>query len=330
MGGAGGESLPLRPLTVGEVLDAATNLLRRYASQLLIAALVLAMLEQLALYPLRLTAHVAPPWYYPPHIDRLGAYWLMLAAGLGTESVILTLLGGLAARAALGDLLGRAPGRLVGKATRPVPLLLLALLTGSAAFLGAAAAILPWLLWYVYTGLAAPALVIDRRPPRTPVVPPGAPGPGAPVPVPGPASGPWAAPGQPASPARYVPLGPFGALGRAMSLVNRSGWRPGGIRLVGYLAWWVIRLALGAGTWSLVSVFLRDNSPFNGGTVSGWAWLAGMATWTVVNALAYAALGCLDAVLHLDTRMRVEGLDIALSRALRTNRPPEPALAVPR
>jgi hypothetical protein len=114
-----------------------------------------------------------------------------------------------------------------------------------------------------------------------------------------------------------------------MALVSRSGWRPGLIRLLGYLAWWVIRLALGAGTWALLSVFLPD-SPFGGTTVPGWAWLAGMATWTVVNALAYAALGCLDAVLHLDTRMRVEGLDIALSRALRTNRPPEPVLAVPR
>jgi hypothetical protein len=235
-------------------------------------------------------------------------YWLMLAAGLGTESVILTLLGGLAARAALGDLIGRAPGRLVGKATRPVPLLVLALLSGGAAYLGAAAGMVLWLLWYLYTGLAAPALVIDRRPPAPPI----------------------GLPQQPAPPGRYAPLGPFAAVGRAMALVNRSGWRPGGIRLLGYLAWWVIRLALGAGTWSLVSVFLRDNSPFNGGTVSGWAWVAGMATWTVVNALAYAALGCLDAVLHLDTRMRVEGLDIALSRALRTDRPPEPALAVPR
>jgi len=327
MDGAVGESLPLRPLTVGEVLDAATNLLRRYATPMLIAGLVLAVLEQLVLYPLRLAAHVAPPWYYPPHIDRLGAYWLMLAAGLGTESVILTLLGGVAARAAVGDLLGRAPGRLVGKATRPVPLILLALLTGTAAFLGAAAGLLPWLLWYLYTGLAAPALVIDRRPPAAPVGSPAAAGvqaPGAPVP------GPWATPGQPAPPDRYRPLGPFPALGRSMALVNRSGWRPGGIRLLGYLAWWLIRLALGAGTWSLLTLFLRADSPFNGGTVSGWAWVAGMATWTIVNALAYAALGCLDAVLHLDTRMRVEGLDIALSRALRTNRPPEPALAVPR
>lgn len=317
MGEPGGEALPLRPLTVGELLDAATNLLRRYAAQMLTAGLVLAVLEQLALYPLRLAAGVAPPWYSPPHIDRLGLYWLMLAAGLGTESVILTLLGGLAARAALGDLLGRAPGRLVGKATRPVPLLALALLTGCAAFLGATAGMVPWLLWYLYTGLAAPTLVNDRRPPRT-----GPPAPGAP--------GPWAPLAHPATAARYAPLGPFAALGRAMALVGRSGLRPGGIRLLGYLAWWVIRLALGAGTWSLVTLFLHDNSPFGADTVSGWAWLAGMATWTLVNALAYAALGCLDAVLHLDARMRVEGLDIALSRALRTNRPPEPALAVPR
>jgi hypothetical protein len=301
MTGAGGEAFPLRPLTVGEVLDAATNLLRRHAVPLLGTALALAVVEQLLLYPLRRAADVPPPWYYPPHFDRLGTYWLLLDAGFGTEGVILTLLGGLAARAAVADLLGRSPGRLLGRAARPGPLIALALLTGVAASLGAAGGMLPWLLWYMFTGLAGPALIVDR--------------------VAGPTG---------STAARYRSIGPLAALGRSMGLVGRSGWRPGRIRVLGYLAWWVIRLALGAGGWSLLTRFLGDYSPFSGGTVPGWAWPAAMATWAIVDALAYATLGCLDAVLHLETRMRVEGLDIAVSRALRTDRPVEPALAVPR
>ena len=308
MGGAGAEALPLRPLTVGEVLDAATNLLRRYAVPLLSSSLVLATLEQLLLYPLRRAAGVVPPWYYPP--DRFGAYWLLLAAGLGTEGIILTLLGGLAARAALADLLGRAPGRLLSGAARPGALLALAVLIGLASFLGAAGGLLPWLLWYLLTTLAAPALLIDRWTlPGRPGIPP---------------------PGASAPPGPFAPLGPFAAIGRSIGLVSRSGWRPGRIRLLGYLAWLVIRLALGAGTWSLVTAILGNYYPQYGEAIPGWAWPAAMATWTLVNTVAYAALGCLDAVLHLETRMRVEGLDLALSRALRTDRPTESALAVPR
>src|SRR5215468_4792537 len=161
MAGAGEEALPLRPLTVGEVLDAATNLLRRYAAPLLCSSLVLAIVEQLVLYPLRRSAGVPPPWYYPPH--DFGSYWVLLAAGFGTEGVIITLLGGLAARAAVADLVGRSPGRLLSRAARPGPLLGLAVVIGLTAFVGAIGGLVPWLLWYLFTTLAAPALLIDRR-----------------------------------------------------------------------------------------------------------------------------------------------------------------------
>ena len=52
--------------------------------------------------------------------------------------------------------------------------------------------------------------------------------------------------------------------------------------------------------------------------------------WLVVNALAYPVLGCLDVVNHLETRMRTEGLDIALRRSLRRGVATDAALAVPR
>ena len=34
--------------------------------------------------------------------------------------------------------------------------------------------------------------------------------------------------------------------------------------------------------------------------------MASGAAWAAANAIAYAVLGCLDAVLHLENRMRVE------------------------
>ncbi|MER7330098.1 MULTISPECIES: hypothetical protein [unclassified Micromonospora] len=94
---------------------------------------------------------------------------------------------------------------------------------------------------------------------------------------------------------------------RAAALAVRGGGRAGGIRLLGYLSWWIVRLGLGIGVYyGLDALDLVDRA---------WApWLS-LAVWAGVNSVAYPALACLDAVLHLETRMRTEGLDIRLSRA---------------
>ncbi|MFJ8577113.1 hypothetical protein [Micromonospora sp. NPDC093277] len=95
---------------------------------------------------------------------------------------------------------------------------------------------------------------------------------------------------------------------RALTLAVRVGGRFAGIRLLGYLGWWLIRLSIGLGAYyGLQLLGLFD--------VSTWALPVATVTWVGVNALAYPALACLDAVLHLETRMRTEGLDIRLSRA---------------
>jgi hypothetical protein len=272
--------IPLRPLTLAEILDAAVELLRRNALGLLTVSVVLAIAEQAALFPLRIAATVTPPWY-EPRLAHLDWYWLLLAVGFGTEGAIIAILGGLAARAAVPALAAGAahgtapvtpaPRWLAGRGARLGGLTLLAVLVGVGGLLTAAAGLLPWIGWYLFTGLAAPALVAERR-------------------------------------------GPFSALGRSFSLVARGGLRPGGIRLVGYLAWWLIRLALAAG--GLAALQLTDQ------LTSGIALrLAGVAAWVMVDTVAYAALGCLDAVLHLEARMRVEGLDLALDRAMRQGIP---------
>jgi hypothetical protein len=275
--------IPLRPLTLAEILDAAVELLRRNAFGLLTVSAVLAVLEQAVLYPLHLSAGVVPPWYFP-QLAWLGQYWVLLAVGFGTEAGIIGLLGGLAARAAIPALVDGAglpgtrpvppaPRWLAGRGARLTALTALGLLLFLGATLTAAAGLLPWIAWYLFTGLAAPALVIDRR-------------------------------------------GPLSALGRSFALVGRAGLRPGFIRLLGYFAWWLIRLALAAGGLAALQL--------SGHLSSGYLLrLAGVLAWILVNTVAYAVLGCLDTVLHLENRMRVEGLDLALSRALRRGIPAE-------
>ncbi|MEU8070566.1 hypothetical protein AB0B20_12480 [Micromonospora sp. NPDC049151] len=201
-------------------------------------------------------------------------YWLLLAAGAGTEAAIIALLGAPAARGAGAALLGRrsAPSELL-RGARPGATLPAAVLVGltvtAAALTGPG-----WFLAYALLGLVVPVLVLDGVPAHR---------------------APW----------------------RAVRLAGRVGARAAAIRLLGYLGWWLIRLGIGLGVYyGLGMLGLFD--------VSAWALPVTIAAFTAVNALAYSALACLDAVLHLETRIRTEGLDIRLSRA--PAGVPEPAL----
>jgi hypothetical protein len=118
-------------------------------------------------------------------------------------------------------------------------------------------------------------------------------------------------------------LGPVRALGRALWLATRYGMRVGWIRLLGYGAWLFIRLATGLGGWFVLGWIIDTGVAWRDHLVTGLAWL-------MVNAVAYPVLACLDTVLYLETRMRAEGLDIALRRAVSTGTSVETALAVPR
>ncbi|WP_033339692.1 hypothetical protein [Catenuloplanes japonicus] len=156
-------ALPLRPLTVGELLDAAVGVLRDNARALLPVAAVLAATEQALLYPVRAWAHANPPTYIPLWED-LDRFYLLLVVGAATEAIVILLLGGVASRAAAAALLGtRLPVRqlLDVRAARLGPVLLIALLVG-ALTLGAAITGLVWLPVYGLTGLIIPVLVIDR------------------------------------------------------------------------------------------------------------------------------------------------------------------------
>ncbi|HEV7707322.1 MAG TPA: hypothetical protein VGP16_03935 [Asanoa sp.] len=101
-------------------------------------------------------------------------------------------------------------------------------------------------------------------------------------------------------------VNPLRAIGRGFALAGRSGGRGLWILLLGYFTWWLIRMLVGTAGGSLLARLL----PIDRDAVA--LLLTGMRA--AVNTLAYAALACLAATLHLETRFRTEGLDIALGR----------------
>ncbi|GIJ19704.1 hypothetical protein [Micromonospora lutea] len=102
-------------------------------------------------------------------------------------------------------------------------------------------------------------------------------------------------------------IAPVRALGRSVTLAFRLGGRATALRVLGYLVWWILRVGIGWGAFTgLTTLDL---------VAEGWANAVAMLIWAAVNMVAYAALACLDAVVHLETRIRSEGLDIRVSRA---------------
>ena len=288
------ESLPMRPLTTGELLDSAVAVLRRRPVRLLGIGLALAGAEQAVLFPLRhhlLTdAHDYTEVLFRP--STFMALVLLIAVGLGCEAGIVALLGAVAARPARDLLVADLPGMesMVVGGRRPVAAVALSGIIGVAGFLTFYLGGVPWVLWFMLTGLITPTLMTDA----------------------------YARAG--AAPRR---IGVARAFGRGVALAARSGVRAGRIRLFGYLIWWGIRLLIAyAGTFALAGLLeLSSDTAVN---------VLGYVLWTGINAVAYAMIACLDATLHLETRMRIEGLDIMLSRALRRGLPIDAALAVPR
>ena len=98
--------LPLRPLTVGEALDAAVVLLRVRGRRLLMVGVLVAAVEQVLLFPLRRLADVDA--YYWPADDRWAAWALLVAVGFGYEAFAIGALGVPAGAAAPRALLGPA------------------------------------------------------------------------------------------------------------------------------------------------------------------------------------------------------------------------------
>ncbi|WP_155369666.1 hypothetical protein [Catellatospora vulcania] len=267
------EALPLRPLTLGELLDTASELVRRRAAGLLATAAALAVLEQAVLVPGRLTLGIRLSDGMP---GLSGGYWVLLAIGAGLEALIIAWLGPQAGRAAVSAVTGRpvALGRWRERFREVEAVALVGLVAAVPAALGAFLGPV-WLLGYPLFGLAAVAVTIERR-------------------------------------------GPFGALKRGAGLAFRGGMRGAAVRVIGYSSWLLIRFA------------------FYLGLLAGLEYLplpAGTAEWLLVpmivaaNTLAYASLAALDAALLIESRVRLEGLDLWLTRAARHREPGPEMLA---
>jgi hypothetical protein len=284
-------ALPLRPLTTGELLDAAIVLLRTRAGKLIGLGVAAALAEQAVLFPLRRLADVDSSLL--PGTGRLGQFGLLVVVEFFTEILVIALLAGTAAieapRALLGPRVprGRArPGAMIVGAVLSAGIgalcawafvLLLLPLQVLGLILAILITIPCWVVLYGLFGLVTSAVVVDE-------------------------------------------VGPFRALGRSLVLSSRGGLRVLWIRVLGYLAWLIIRLSLSFAVVGVVGLFY--SSPSN--TVDN---LLMGATWLLVNSLAYPILGCLDVALLIESRMRTEGLDIGLRVTLRRGRAAELAVA---
>jgi hypothetical protein len=256
------EALPLRPLTIGELLDAAVQLVRAQGIALLAVAAVFALAEQAVLFPLRASLGVNLAESMP---DLLGPYWFVLALGFGLEALIVTALGLLAGRVAVADVtdtplatrdLLRPRWPTIGAICVVAPVA--ALLAGIGALLGPV-----WLVGYALFGLAGAVIAIEGG-------------------------------------------GALRALGRATALTGRGTMRGTGVRVLGYLSWLTLRFGFFLGmTYAIDFLGIPPD-------VGQWVLIAAL---TVANAVAYANLAGLDAVVLIEARIRTEGLDLWLGRA---------------
>jgi hypothetical protein len=279
----------MRPLTVGEILDAGVSVLRKRPIVLLVAA-ALAAAEQGVLHLVRSRLGVGR-LSFGDIIDSFGAMWTTTAVGMGTEALTIALLGGLCGPAAIRLLMGSPglksdPVRLRGRWLATVTT---AIVVGGGAiacfYLGGVG----WLFWFMLTGLAVPVLTIDG--------------------------------GVPDSTGHK--LGAIAAFGRAVGFAARGGLFAGRVRLLAYTPWLLVRLALNLTSGASVAGLVGITSPTAATAIE-------YALWIVVNGLMYATIACVDAATLLETRMRVEGLDIAVHQATRLGQSLESAVAAPR
>lgn len=257
------QALPLRPLTLGELLDAAAELVRRRAGVLLAAAAVLALAEQAVLIPGRDAVGVRLSAGLP---DLSSGYWQLLALGAGLEALIITWLGLLTGRGVAAAVTGqpmprgRLRERLHGAEAVAVGGLIAAAPATLGAFLGPV-----WLLGYPLFGLVGVVVAVERR-------------------------------------------GLFAALRRAAGVAFRGGMRVAAVRVLGYASWLLLRYAFYLG--ALAGLEFLPVGP----ELAEWLLVP---VFVAANMLAYATLAALDAALLIESRIRLEGLDLWLDRASR-------------
>ncbi|MGH8877531.1 MAG: hypothetical protein ACRD0P_09345 [Stackebrandtia sp.] len=267
----GSPVLPLRPLTIGELLDAAAAVLRSRWRVLLGMSFVLALVEQIGMTTLRmLTVDEVKPQYTDEIVNSELLAWLWIVIGMTTEIIIITVLSGPATRTAVAAVRGEDPARLPTLTLTSQQwgsVLLYSVIIGIAGLAAAALCFLPWFVVFALFGLSVPALIADG-------------------------------------------LSPQQALWRSPKLFKRSGGRTAWVRLLAYFTWLIIRLVITCGAVVLVQSGFID---FTTILFDYFLVFLGLC-YLAVNTAGYAMLACVDAVLHIETRVRTEGLDVVVSR----------------
>lgn len=267
----GSPVLPLRPMTIGELLDAAAALLRSRWRVLLGMSFVLAFVEQIFMSTLRIaTIEEVRPKYWGDITNSPGLLWVWITLGLTTELIIITMLSGPATRTAMAAIRGEDPNRLpimTLNSTLWGQVIVYSVVLGVVGGVVSVACFFPWLAVFAIFGLSVPALVADG-------------------------------------------LSPSKAIWRSPKLLRRSGFRTGYLRLIAYASWLLIRLAITGG-----AIFLAQSNFIDFSTVlfDYFMVILGLA-YLACNTAGYAMLACVDAVTHIEARVRTEGLDIAIAR----------------
>jgi hypothetical protein len=279
--------VPLRPLTVGEILGGAYQAIKRNARTVLSLSAAAGVVQALVALVVRRYANVhrdaivdrSDPAHPVVHWDQFGK---LLRSMMGLSllgSVVAAVLTGMIVVVVTEDVVGRtASFELVWSKVRSRiwRLILLSLVVGFLTVLGLvlglALGIWLWGIWAV----AVPALIIENG-------------------------------------------GIAGALRRSHKLVRGTFWRVWGIRALGYAITFVVGAVFNAVVGAIASAATGDRPTgllgISGGSLS-WGYLLITALGTAVLVTLTAPFqASLDSLLYVDLRMRKENLAVELQQA---------------
>lgn len=289
--------IPLRPLTVSEILGGAFEAIKRNARTVLwlsatvgaVQALIALIVQRYASVQGDRAIDRSDPAHPHVHWDQFGK---LLGSTVGLSllgSLFAAVLTGMVVVVVTEDVVGRTASFELLRSkvrSRIWRLILLSLLVSLLSALGLALCVAPGIwLWGIWA-VAVPALIIENR-------------------------------------------SITGALGRSRSLVRGTFWRVWGIRALGFGITLVLGGAVSALVNAIASAVTGDRPVGFLGTSGG-----GSLSWTylLISAVGTAALvtltapfqASLDSLLYVDLRMRKENLAIDLQHAASGVQPPPP------
>jgi hypothetical protein len=289
--------IPLRPLTVSDILGGAFQAIKRNARTVLwlsagagaAQALIALVVQRYASAQGKRAIDQSDPAHPVVHWDQLGK---LVGSTFGLSllgSLFAAVLTGMVVVVVTEDVVGRTASlELVWSKVRSRfwRLILLSLLVSLLSALGLVLCLAPGIwLWGIWA-VAVPALIIENR-------------------------------------------GITGALRRSANLVRGTFWRVWGIRALGFAITLVLGSAVSAVVAALASAVTGDRPAGFLGTSGG-----GTLSWTylLLSAVGTAALvtltapfqASLDSLLYVDLRMRKENLAIELQQAASAVRQPPP------